>query len=169
MTDEDHGQKNAKCWLESIDEMLEALDGHEAAATDAGWTGPHKNKYGATYYQDETDGATWACGSWKELCEAQDIDAEENEDARDTIAESALSVQVRGGWHTPGLEDQPADEYEILLTTGGPALRIWGKLDGYGQPESAELQRQDWGTPWTRYLAPEETLLRFASCFYFGE
>jgi hypothetical protein len=86
------------------------------------------------------------------------------------IHESVLSVMVRDGWRQPGQtanEDEP-DEYEILLSTGGPALRIWGKLDRFCAPSSAEMQMQDWGTPWTRYPAPEATLLAFAQCFWFG-
>jgi hypothetical protein len=51
------------------------------------------------------------------------------DDARREIEESVLSVAVRDAWRSPGqpTEDGP-DEYEILLSTGGPALRIWGKL-----------------------------------------
>jgi hypothetical protein len=94
---------------------------------------------------------------------------DQREEAEQRIQESVLSVSVRDGWRVPGSpsEDGP-EEYEILLSTGGPALRIWGKLDR-GQPDSAELQMQDWGTPWTRYPAPEATLLAFAAHFYFGE
>lgn len=92
------------------------------------------------------------------------------EDAERAIHESVLSVLVRDAWHEPGKpsEDGP-DEYEILLTTGGPGLRIWGKLGKYSEPESAELQMQDWGTPWKRFPAAEATLLEFAQCFWFGE
>lgn len=91
-------------------------------------------------------------------------------EARREIEESVLSVLVRDGWHQVGVaaEDGP-EEYEILLSTGGPALRIYGRLNDFNEPESAELQAQDWGTPWTRYPASEETLLEFARVFYFGE
>ena len=64
------------------------------------------------------------------------------------------------------------DEYEILLSTGGPTLRIWGNLDAASEPQSAELQMQDWGTPWTdvRLSAEdEETLVAYCREFYFGE
>ena len=89
--------------------------------------------------------------------------------ATKTIHESVLSVLVRDGWHEPGCPSEDgAEEYEILLSTGGPALRIWGRLGKYDEPESAELQMQDWGIPWTRYPAPEATLLLFAQQFYFG-
>lgn len=96
----------------------------------------------------------------------------EAEEARQAINESVLSVQVRSGWYVPGTTGEDRDtpeEYEILLSTGGPALRIVGRLSQHCEPESAELQHQDWGTPWTRFPAPEATLLAFAQCFYFGE
>lgn len=103
---------------------------------------------------------------------AEDADAYEK--AEQEIQEAPLSVEVRGGWHTPG-DTRDADrpeEYRILLATGGPAVRIIGELDNDGEPFSATLQTQDWGTSWTDYRASdaeEKALLRYAQCFYFGE
>lgn len=169
----EHARENAKGWLASIEEMLEKLSGYQAAAEAAGWTGPHKDKFGATYFRAENDEgtvSTWSCASWKDLCEAMEIEAEQSDEAREEIQESVLSVMVRDGWRQPGqvMEDGP-EEYEILLTTGGPALRITGELERHGYPATAELQMQDWFLPWTRYPAPEATLLAFANCFWFGE
>jgi hypothetical protein len=77
---------------------------------------------------------------------------------------------IRDGWREPGkLAENGAEEYEILLSTRGPALRILGKLNEYCEPESAELQMQDWCTVWTRYHAPEATLLEFARQFWLGD
>ena len=77
------------------------------------------------------------------------------EDVADAIgermAESALSVEVRSEWQLIGGELQPA-EFRILLSTGGPALRIVGELSAYhGGPINPVLQWQDWGTPWTEF------------------
>jgi hypothetical protein len=99
---------------------------------------------------------------------------DETEDTRREIEESVLSVQVRSGWYSPGRLQDAADEaspeeYEILLSTGGPALRIIGRLDAYCEPETAEMQMQDWYVPWTRYHAPESTLLDFARVFWYGD
>lgn len=86
------------------------------------------------------------------------------------IEESVLEVAVRDGWHSPGQPSQDgAEEFYILLTTGGPALRIFGELNEHCEPSRAELQMQEWSTGWERYPAPEATLLSFAQCFYFGE
>jgi hypothetical protein len=93
--------------------------------------------------------------------------------------EYPLSVEVRSGWQTVGDELTPA-EYLILLTTGGPALRIVGQLGRYNEPENARLEWQDWGTPWTELHASEfladlkpseadDILRTFAQHFYFGE
>jgi hypothetical protein len=112
------------------------------------------------------------------------------------IHESVLSVEVRSGWRSLYSSEQLfAAEYRILLTTGGPALQLVGTLDEHGEPETAELQGQDWFKPWTdvpwaaligrdgpdpgaweidgdvseAFDKVRETLLTFARCFYFGE
>ena len=94
------------------------------------------------------------------------------EEARERIQEGPLSVEVRSGWHTPGINDVPAEEYNILLCTGGPAVRIIGTLGEHLEPESARIQYQDWGTPWTDYplTSEQETVvLEYAQHFYYGE
>lgn len=133
---EDHGEENAKGWLQSILEMVETLEVHRAL---------------------------------EEQGEPNNF-----EDAETAIHEAPLSVLVRTGWFRPGaLSDAEIDEYEILLTTGGPALRLIGKLDGYGQPDDwPRLEYQDWGTPWTEYLPARkhrEALQKFASVFWYGD
>ena len=90
------------------------------------------------------------------------------EDALQRIQESPLSVQVRTGWHDIGKgTDAEPEEYEILLSTGGPALRITGRLTAYGDAFSGALQWQDWGTPWTDYAtfskAEDDALRDFAN------
>ena len=110
---------------------------------------------------------------------ALNIDADEPAySARDAITDAALSVDVRSGWYSPGERDPEPVEYQIILTTGGPSLRITGQLDVYAQPETADLEYQDWGTPWTRYHPAygeplfdthNADVLTFAQQFYFGD
>lgn len=91
------------------------------------------------------------------------------EDHLININDSALEVSVRDEWRSVEREDSgnvPA-EYQILLSTGGPAFRIVGRLDRYAEPESATLQFQDWGTPWVDVWEGKNTL-KYASTFYFG-
>ena len=119
---------------------------------------------------------------YEEGMTASEEDREQYHDedaAREAIQEDPLSVQVRSEWHTPGQESEEG-EYEILLCTGGPAVRIFGDLgrysepDGrYSEPDDAQLEYQDWFTAWERYCdtSPEEdeALLYYARCFYFGK
>lgn len=99
-------------------------------------------------------------------------DSAKIEEVERAILEDPLTVQVRSGWHCPHDETPEIREYNILLCTGGPAVRIIGDLDSYHSPYSARLEYQDWGIPWTTYfLSLEEgaTLLTYCQQFYFGE
>jgi hypothetical protein len=82
--------------------------------------------------------------------------------------ESALAVDVRSGWGTPGKLEP--EEFQVLLSWGGPALRIIGDLADF-QPERPRLEHQDWFTPWTEWQGDVDTdaLEWFCSLFWFGE
>lgn len=87
------------------------------------------------------------------------------------IDELPLSILVRSDWHEPGIPSETGGEYEILLCTGGPAVRIIGPLNSYEVPDDAFLQCQDWGTPWENVALDRNTQLAlrdFARSFYFG-
>lgn len=89
-------------------------------------------------------------------------------DEDDCWAECPLSVQVRSDWGDPGAELPPA-EFEILLCTGGPAVRLIGELDSHFCPTSAVLQHSDWFEPWSDWPhADPKILVRYASQFFFG-
>ncbi len=101
--------------------------------------------------------------------EADDDDAKEK--AEQTIQEDPLSVEVRSNWHAPGAESDN-DEYKILLCWGGPAVQIIGDLNDHNEPDTAQIQYQDWFTGWTEYNTTdeeEEALLLYARCFYYGD
>lgn len=51
---------------------------------------------------------------------------------RQTMEEDPLEILVRSGWHNLN-EEAEDEEFEILLCTGGPAVRIVGELN-LGQP-----------------------------------
>lgn len=93
---------------------------------------------------------------------------EDTDTLRERLEQSPLSVQVRGGWYTPGGEAPDPEEFEILLSTGGPALRITGDIGG-----TPFLQFQDWGTPWTDYTestaAEDDALVDYVALFYVGD
>ena len=91
----------------------------------------------------------------KNLEKAKSDEAQEK--ATQAIQEDALEVGI-------------IKQYFILLCTGGPACRIIGNLNEYNEPETAKIQYQDWGTPWTDYsnvASMEDTLLKYARQFYF--
>ncbi len=106
-----------------------------------------------------------------ELVKALEDDEKiDGQDAREAISEGALAVAVRSDWHSPGDENESA-EYEVLLCTGGPAVRIVGTLGTFNEPDSASIEYQDWGTKWeTLYTdsGEDEALLTYARQFYFG-
>ena len=110
--------------------------------------------------------------AWDTAIKEEDNDKQDA--AQQAIQEDPLCIEVRGGWHTPDNPEQggEAEEYKILLCTGGPAVQIMGELDQYNKPRTATLQYQDWFLPWTNYTCTSkerETLLAYANQFYFGE
>ena len=105
------------------------------------------------------------------------------DEIREQAQDEALSVQFRSGW-TSNPEEMKPEEFKILLSWGGPACQIVGKIDdGSCEPIDIEIQYQDWGTPWeplqlnsiyaeTKILnitSDYEALEWFCNCFYFGE
>ena len=157
--DDNHAEQNASVWSETIKGLVAALECDYDRLEELG----DPEELNA---EERTER--------EELAAIATVDGEEFKDAesvRERIMESPLSVQVRSGWADPGAE-MVAEEFEILLSTGGPALRIRGELDEHTEPCRAWLEYQDWGTPWTEFHgegAPsQETLLTFCQQFYFG-
>lgn len=98
------------------------------------------------------------------------LEYHDEDDARDAIQQDVYSVDTRSNW---GARDQwDAAQYSLLLQGGGPSVRLIGNLEN-GEPETAQLEYQDWGTPWTRLTGltddDVDALLAYAGCFYFGE
>ena len=175
-TKQDHARENAKAWVENIQQMLAKLTREGAAQayvkdlSRADIISSLQNG-GIDVDAEQSDEdlrEELALAIEKKRFEPSDFNFDEDS-AREEIENSPLSVQVRSGWHSPG-EDGEDEEFEILLTMGGPALRILGELNEYREPDRAWLQYQEWGIPWTQYFDVEqETLLAFCRCFYFGE
>jgi hypothetical protein len=115
--------------------------------------------------------ANWDADNAEELKQLQDQagDCENQEQARERIQEDALSVEVRSAWASLG-STLEADEFRIVLCTGGPHVEIRGEIGTYGEPSRAWLQYQDWGTPLTQFFDIEQsTLIEYCRQFYFGE
>lgn len=91
---------------------------------------------------------------------------------RERILDMPLTVMVRDGWRqVGGMTDEGPEEFEILLATGGPAVRILGTLDRDGHADRVELQNQDWYTPWEPvwFETDADVLRAFCDQFYFGD
>lgn len=107
-----------------------------------------------------------------------DAETDTQDSLQDSITEYVqqmpLSVLVRSDWHSPG-ETFIADQFEILLSTGGPACRILGELDRGSVAWQAGcrpvIQHQDWFKPWTEstYNVDTDALIWFCEQFYYGE
>lgn len=71
------------------------------------------------------------------------------------------------GGPTPGKPLEP-DEFLVLLTTGGPAVRITGSLTA-GRPSNPRLECQDWFTPWEAVptsTSEDAAMVKFCSYFF---
>ena len=106
----------------------------------------------------------------KQLEESNDYN--QQDELRESVLNSALSIEFRSGWYSSpeSVADLKPEEFKILLSWGGPGLRVIGELDDYG-PVNPKLQYQDWGTLWTDFEITEdqqEALNWFCNCFYFG-
>lgn len=103
----------------------------------------------------------------EELAELQGAagECEDREQAEQRIHEDPLSLLYRSGW-VESKDDMEPEEFELLLTTGGPAVRILGEIRD-GEPRRAWLEVQDWGKPWTRYYEAgcDELLMAYCRCF----
>lgn len=179
----DNAENQAKSQLESIREMLAAVsvDYDRLEELREELEVLKDNDEEARTYPDadeeSTAGARVALASWleengEELAELEAAagDCTSEDDARQRIQEDPLSVQIRSGWYSPGETPEP-EEFEILLCTGGPAVRIIGELDEYKEPSRAWLEYQDRGTPWQSYYEEGgfDALVEYANHFYFGE
>ncbi len=153
-----HAERNAKGWSDTITAAWEA--------------------YG--FCIDEgAGGGKYLSREAKAVLKEQGYDGTNHdqvaEGIEEAMREAPLSVAVRSSeWHDPGTsQDLKPDEFQILLSTGGPALRVMGELNGWIEPSRCWLEHQDWGTPWTQYFsrsAERVTALHwFASLFYYGE
>ena len=156
----EQAEKQAKAQLDSIRELMERVQhidgcpgGEDCTARDADiLSGLNLWREGLGVTEDERE------------------QYHDEDEARQRIDESPLSVEVRSDWHSPGDESEDA-EFRILLCTGGPAVQIVGSLGTFSEPDGVRLQYQDWFTPWADAeitANDEETLLSYARAFYYG-
>jgi len=62
--------------------LAEPVPDYEEAAIQDGWEGPHKDKYGATYFTNKTESEqnqTWCAKDWEALCRDFELDPIDSE------------------------------------------------------------------------------------------
>jgi hypothetical protein len=173
---EDHGHQQAKAQAASISAMVAALqcdydrlDELRAERADLAETladQEHPKEIRAA--MDAL--ACWDDANAEELntLEHEAGDCENYDEALQTIEQDPLSVETRSGWTSIG-DTMSAEEFRIVLCTGGPHVEIRGEFDIHGNPYRAWMQYQDWGTPLTQFFDVEEsTLLTYCRQFCFG-
>lgn len=171
-----HAKAQAKAQYESIAKMVRNLDEDEAkAAFVESLEEAELRRIMAEDLEESTDDMDLeaiteriAEALQRDLISLPDFEWDEDE-ARQAIQEDPLSVQVRSGWCDSG-DTMEAEEFQILLCTGGPAVRIMGELSN-GEPSSAWIEYQDWFLPWTEWRCDhnQATLLAYCREFYFAE
>lgn len=163
-----HAQEDedAKWWHDEAPLLLECLFEELDGCAPAGlYFGAHPgdgSDYGFWMTEDDA----------QELAELEEQagDCESEEDARQRIEEDALSVEVRSGWISPG-GHMEAEEYRVVLCTGGPHVELVGDIGWEGYPESVRVLFQDWFTGKQELIltsAEREAVLEYAACFYVG-
>jgi len=156
MKTEEHAREQAKGVLENIKALMERVHHAETCNGDDCPLTEREIMKGLGY------------GYIGQKVDEDDIRLYHDMDAAvEEIYESPLSFEVRSDWETSGKDLVPMN-YRLLMTTGGPAVKIAGSLNKGDIPETAELEYQDWGTPWTTYPLNSEELqaiLEFAQYF----
>lgn len=98
------------------------------------------------------------------------LDYQSREEVEQSIQEKPLSVEVRSGWASSHhLFD--AEEFRIVLCTGGPHVEIQGDVGLHGEPQDVKVLYADWAEKGEYILSDEEeqAVTEFCQQFYFGE
>ena len=156
---------DAAWWTEEAPDHIETLfDALNDCAPSGLYFGAHPgdgSDYG--FWMSENDMA--------ELAELEEVAGENTSEAqaRERILEDALSVDVRSGWAS-SKDEFEAEEFRIVLCTGGPHVELVGDLDR-GTPSRVRVIYKDWGSRGEYFTDSEEreALETYCAQFYFGE
>lgn len=166
---EDQAAELGRCAMSSIREMVAALecdyDRLEELRDERDGCDEHADECGKS--------GNWALDNPDDAAELAELEAaagncKDRDDAEQRILEDPLSLQFRSGW-VSSREDMEPEEFELLLSTGGPAVRIIGEINN-GKPCNPQLQVQDWFKPWADYNGDsddEAALEAYCRCFCF--
>lgn len=150
--------------LEELRETFEAFEGDEKSAAELG-----KSEWPSDATTHVGNDLIEAYDTGRELAglESAAGDNASEDEAREAIQKDALSVEVRSGWGNPG-DEMTAEEFRIVLCTGGPHVEITGELTN-GTPTRARILYRDWGSSGELFDFDHDTVLTYCQQFYFGE
>ena len=99
----------------------------------------------------EDDGLAFEWSEELAELEKQAGEYADQDEARDAIYETPLSVEVRSGWHSVGEDAGEPEEFRIVLCTGGPQVELTGDIGG-----SVRVVFKDWGESGEYYPDADE-------------
>lgn len=88
----------------------------------------------------EDDGLVFEWSDELAELEKQAGEYADQDEARDAIYATPLSVEVRSGWRAVGDDAGEPEEFRIVLCTGGPHVELTGDIGG-----TVRVVFQDWG------------------------
>lgn len=134
----DGAKRDVIWWIKRAEELAETEELAESLAAFA----ESVNLESAPFSLQGPDGLQY----WVELnsegaeLEEQAGEYESEDEARDAIYETPLSVEVRSGWHAVGEDAGEPEEFRIVLCTGGPHVELTGDIGG-----TVRVVFRDWG------------------------
>lgn len=154
--------------LQGLREEFDALEGDEKHAAELG-----KSEFPSDITTHVGNDLIESYDLGRELAdlESQAGECDSEDEARERILKDALSVEVRSGWTSVhALAEVGAEEFRIVLCTGGPRVELVGELD-WGTPSRIRMLYRDWGDSGEYMPDTEENeaLETYCAQFYFGE
>lgn len=125
----DDAKRDIIYWIKRAEESAETEEMAESLCAFA----ESVNLESAPFSLQGPDGLQyWVELNSEELAELEEQAGEyESEDeARDAIYGTPLSIEVRSGWHAVGEDAGDPEEFRVVLCTGGPRVELTGDIGG---------------------------------------
>ncbi len=129
-----------------VDASEDATEDYDRANGDPDYTPQEVDRLAQALRRAEKALMDWMAENQEELDDLAEAagDCADRDEAEQRIHEDPLSVEFRSGWTIPG-EPLEADEFRIVLCTGGPHVEIIGEFDAHDEPSNPRIIFKDWG------------------------